>query len=147
MTETREALERETAIAEVLGVINRSPNDLAPMFDAMLEKAMLLGKAAFGGLFIREGDRLRAVATRGLPDRLKDYVHPGFSSSHRLAHDTEVEHIADLMDRPLADRPARAAAVELGGARTMLSVPLRKGDTVIGYFSTFRQEVRRFSDN
>ena len=146
LTETREALEQQTATAEVLQVINSSPDDLAPVFDAMLEKAMLLGKAAFGGLFIREGDRLRAVATRGLPDRLNDYVRQGFSGSHRLARGAEVEHIADLMDDPLADRPARAAAMELGGARTMLSAPLRKDDTVFGYFSIFRQEVRPFTD-
>jgi GAF domain-containing protein len=137
LTETREALEQQTATAEVLQVINSSPGDLSPVFDAMLEKAMLLGRAAFGGLFIREGDRLRAVATRGLPDRLNDYVRQGFSGSHRLARVAEVEHIPDLMNDPLAHRPARAAAVELGGARTMLSVPLHRDDTVFGYFSTF----------
>jgi GAF domain-containing protein len=146
ITETREALEQQTATAEVLHVINSSPGDLAPVFDAMLEKAMLLGKAAFGGLFIREGDWLHAVATHGLPDRLNNYVRQGFSGSLRLSRGTKVEHVADLMDDPLADRPARAAAVEFGGARTMLSVPLRKDDTVFGYFSIFRQEVRPFSD-
>jgi GAF domain-containing protein/nitrogen-specific signal transduction histidine kinase len=144
--ERDEALARQIATAEVLQIINTSPGNVAPVFDAMLERAMLLGKAAFGGLFIREGDRLRAVATRGLPERLNDYVRHGFSGSHRLARDAEVEHIADLMDDPLADRPARAAAVELGGARTMLSIPLQRDGTVFGYFSIFRQEVRPFSE-
>jgi two-component system NtrC family sensor kinase len=106
--ERDEALAQQIATAEVLQVINASPGDLARVFDAMLERAMLLGKAAFGGLFIREGDRLRAVATRGLPDRLNDYVRQGFSGSNRLARGAEVEHIADLMVDPLADRPARA---------------------------------------
>ncbi len=152
ITETREALEQQTATAEVLQVINASPGDLAPVFDAMLDKAMRLCGAAFGALMSYDGERARAVSMRGFPPELaRLYANPivprrdGDSPYARFLRGEPLLHIhdmaADEVRASLASRPR--ALVELGGARTGLELPLRKDGALLGSMgSTARKSAR-----
>src|SRR5262249_19875657 len=131
LTEQREALEQQTATAEVLQVINSSPGDLAPVFDAMLDKALGLCEAAFGLLWTYDGAQMHAVAMRGVPREYAEFLsqgpHPvGPTNAHgRLLRGEPMVHIADAAaDHAYQSEDAlRRATVELGGGRSLLGVP------------------------
>jgi two-component system NtrC family sensor kinase len=144
--ERDEAQAQKAAIAEVLEVINASPGDLAPVFDAILEKALTLCRAAFGDLSTYDGERFSAVATHGFPPALIDFLRDPFtpgSESYlgRLVRGEPVLHVADMaaefssgpvtpLRRPGVERGR--ALVDLGGARTGLFLALRKDDALLG---------------
>ena len=156
--ERDEALARETATAEVLQVINASPGDLAPVFDAMLEKAMRLCEASFGYLLTYDGERLHPAADRGHPSfaawiRAHIRAHsphkpePGTSNARLMAGE-DVVHIPDVTDDAGVSRSSwvRRAVIEIGGFRTILSIALRKEDSLLGIIHIYRQEVHPFTD-
>jgi len=153
ITETREALEQQTATAEVLGVINSSPGDLGPVFDAILEKAHTLCGATFGGLLIYDGDRFKAVALHNVPPAFAEIARQPFPPSpnnpvQRLLEGAPLVHVTDLKEIAEAtpDEPMPRAGVELGGIRSLLMIPLRKDRALLGAITAYRQEVHRFSD-
>ena len=141
--ERDEALEQQTATAEVLQVINSSPGNLAPVFDAMLDKALRLCEAAFGALLIHEGDdQYRIAATHGLsPARVESWGHgplyagPG-TASYRLARGELFVHMRDAREDEgyRTGNPIRRDLVDIDGARTWLAVPLRRDGVLLGAF-------------
>jgi GAF domain-containing protein len=147
------ARERETATAEVLQVINSSNGDLQPVFDAMLEKAMTLCDAAFGGLFTYDSKRFVPVAGEGIPEPFQKLIGQSIRPEAGDPFDNIVEGAA-LSHRPdLAEvaaqypnDPLLRAAVEVAGIRSLLIVPLRKDNVLLGAITVYRQEVRPFTD-
>jgi two-component system, NtrC family, sensor kinase len=152
ITETREALEQQTATAEVLQVINSSPGDLAPMFDAILDKAHSLCGATQGGLFTYDGQHFRAVVTHGVPEPVAEVLRQPFgaetgSSQDRLVRGERLVHIPDItgLAGRLREFPVARAAVQ-ARVKTLLIVALRSDRDLLGYIAAFRQEVRPFTD-
>jgi GAF domain-containing protein len=153
LNELRESLEQQTATADVLRVINSSPGNLAPVFNAMLDKATRLCGAGFGILWIYDGDRFSVAATHAVPTPLAEFVREPLpvaasASMVDIVRGQDLVHVPDLAATELyrAGNRARRAYVDLGGARTLISVALRKDDALLGAFNVFRQEVRPFSD-
>src|SRR6516162_11087277 len=155
LTETQEALEQQTATAEVLQVINSSPGDLTPVFDAMLDKAMRLCQTAFGFLETYDGTTFQTAAVRNVPAAFAEYRQryrpqfgPGTVPYRFLQGERRAIQTANLMAEALYrdGDPRRRSLVDLGGARSALSVPLCKDDRLLGYITVFRKEPRAFTD-
>src|SRR5499427_4480334 len=153
LTETREALEQQTATAEVLQVINSSPGDLQPIFDAMLAKALSLCEASFGGLQTFDGGKIATVATRGLPEELRDsYREPRLpnpaGSFSRFLRGEQLFHIPDITaaSEDLSSFPNYKALANTSGARTALELPLRKESVLVGSMWFYCLEIRPFTE-
>jgi len=152
--ELNQALEQQTATSEVLRVISSSPGELEPVFSAMLANATRICEANFGNLYLRDGDTFRIAAVHNTPPtfveaRRRTPHRPGATSAFGLMAGTKtVIHVADLAaERTYLERdPGVVDAVELGGVRTLLMVPMLKESELIGALAIYRQEVRPFTD-
>jgi two-component system, NtrC family, sensor kinase len=137
----------------VLQVISKSPGELAPVFEAMLENAVRICGAKFGNMWLREGNGFRLGAMHGTPQAYADFMrsqgifHPdpraGLGTVLRTKQHFQFEDAAAV---PTYGDKARQAIVELAGARTLIGVPMLKDNEVIGAIGIYRQEVRPFTD-
>jgi GAF domain-containing protein len=153
--ELTETLEQQTAASEVLQIISRSHGELQPVFETMLERAVRICGATFGNIYRWDGEALHIVATCNTPpafaaERKRSPYRPDPKSpvGHMVATRTPM-HVRDVMaeEAYAARRDSGAvAAVELGGARTVLSVPLLNKGEMSGAFFLCRQQVRSFTD-
>ena len=154
-TDLTEALEQQTATSEVLQVISSSPGELEPVFATMLANAVRICDAKFGNIFRWDGDVLRLIATHNTPPafaevrrRLPLRTAPE-NLIGRMVATKMVVHVADLAaEQAYVDQrsPQYVAAVELGGVRTFLAVPMLRENELVGAFILYREEVRPFAD-
>jgi len=154
--ELSEALDREKATSEILGIISSSPTDLEPIFETLLANATRLCEASYGTLWLCEGDAFHIAAVHGevsaayAAERPRGgvfRVSPGLTIA-RAARTRQTVHVPDMRsEQSYLDRePVAVSAVELGGVRTVVAVPMLKPNEVVGVISMFRREVRPFTD-
>jgi signal transduction histidine kinase len=152
LNELRESLQQQTATSEVLGVISSSPGELQPVFETMLASATRICEANFGNLYLRDGEVFQLAAAHNTPPALVEArrrtpLRPDFIVG-RTQTTEQLVHVTDLAaEQAYAERdPQTVAAVELGGIRTLLVVPMIKESELIGLLTIYRQVVRPFSD-
>ncbi|MGC1997327.1 MAG: GAF domain-containing protein, partial [Pseudolabrys sp.] len=149
-----EALEQQTATSEVLSVISSSQGDLDPVFQAMLENAVRICDASFGMLFRIEQGLMRAEAMVGVPPKFAEFwqrgpQRPGSrTAAGRIVETRQPVHVVDVRSEPayVEGEPVFVAAVNLGGFRTLLNVPMLKDNELVGIIAIYRQEVRPFTN-
>ena len=155
--ELTESLEQQTATSRILRTISGSPGMLEPVFAEILESAGKLCDAGFGHLLLFDGEIWQAAALQGVPHAYAEWwrgrrlVAAPETLLYRVQETRAGFQIADIVDGPDYDGyrarvPLAVAAVELGGARTLLGVPLLKEGKLIGAFFLYRKEIRRFDD-
>jgi GAF domain-containing protein len=146
--ELSEALEQQTATSEVLQVISSSPGELKPVFETMLANAVRICEATFGVLFRYDGDAFHVAAWLGVPPAYEKFLRQRGSFQptdgaplDRLFRTKELVQTADELAEP---NPGPAA--KYGGARSLIAVPMRKENELLGAFVIYRMEVRPFID-
>ena len=149
--ETQEALERQTAMSDILRVISESPTDVQPVFDAITERAMILCNARAGAATHFDGDLLHLMAHHGVSQEAAEAVRAAFplkpgpgTLNGRVVLAGVPVLIPDMLAEP---EYALQAAVQLAGNRSGLGVPLLRDGRVIGTIAVFRDVPGAFPEN
>ena len=152
--ELAESLEQQTATSDVLQVISSAPGDLQPVFETILENAVRICDAKFGNIFRWDGAALHLVAAHNTPPALAEARRSPFRPDPkmpigRMLSTKTAIHVVDLAAEQIYTEeriPGTVLAVEVGGIRTYLAVPMLKENELIGALSLSRRVVRPFTD-
>jgi len=149
--ETREALERQTATAEVLRVISGSITDTQPVFDVIAERAARLTAASYGLVFRFDGELIHIVSSYGVDERGVAVARQAFpmpagegSITAQAVRDARVTQTADALLLPDAAYKTKDVAIQIG-YRSVLSVPMLREGRVIGAISVMRPTAGEFA--
>jgi len=148
INETREALDQQTATAEVLQVISSSPTDVQPVFDAIAERAMTLCDARIGAVTRFDGEMVHLVAYHGTSQEAREAMHASFPlkpGSDAISARAIMERAPVQISDVLADAEYRLKdAARRAGFRSNLAVPMLRDGLVVGSIVVCREEIGDF---